>query len=141
MAVLVLPKGSMISFINPAVPGTKNRLSEHNRQPVEISVERIEKSHRMANGYMRKYVIADKRTFSLSWNGLPHIASKTVDGKWGGREIENWYNTFAGPFIIEILDGDGTTTQYTVMFTDYSRTVNKRGAYDFWDVSCTLEEV
>ncbi len=30
---------------------------------------------------------------------------------------------------------------YTVMFTDFSKTLNKRGKFDFYDVSVTMEQV
>jgi hypothetical protein len=94
----------------------------------------------MANGLMRKYVIADKRTFSTSWEGLPHAATRTVDGKWGGREIEAFYNAQAGPFNLEIVDGDATVHVYSVMFTEFSKTITRRGSYDFWNISITMEE-
>lgn len=141
MAYVNLPKGSIMRWINPASPTVKNALSEHNRAPLAVSVERIEKTHRMANGTMRKYIVADKRTFSTSWEGLPSVASKTVDGKWGGEEIENFYNTVPGAFTIEIVAGDGTIDSYQVMFKDFSKTIEKRGVYDFWNIDLSLEEV
>src|SRR4051794_21502103 len=84
-----------------------NRVTDHNRADISISIERIEKSARMANGTMRKYVVADKRTFSTSWSNLPHIASYAVDGFWAGREMESFYNTKTGPFQLRITNGDG----------------------------------
>lgn len=140
MAYMFLPKGSILAFINPAIPATRNYLTEHNRGALNVDVERIEKTHRMANGIMRKYVIADKRTFTVSWENIPHIASKTVDGKWAGGEIENWYNTYIGPFIVEVST-QTSLSQYTVMFTNFSKSIQKRGVYDFWNLDITLEEV
>ncbi len=140
MGYVKLPKGAIIKFIDPLTPTIKNPLTEHNRAPLSIDVERIEKSNRMANGYMRRYIVADKRTFSVSWENLPHAAINTVDGKWGGREIENWYNTM-GSFILEIIEGDGTRTQYNVAFSDFSKTITKRGVYDFWTLDISLEEL
>lgn len=141
MPVVYLPKGSIMKWIDPALPGTENAISEHNRKPVQVEVERIEKTHRMANGTMRKYVVADKRTFSTSWEGLPNVASKTVDGKWGADEIENFYNTITGPFTLKIIGGDGSVKTYTVMFTNFNKSIARRGVYDFVDVDITLEEV
>jgi len=194
-------------------------ITEHNRQSLSVSVDRIENMKRMANGTMRKYVIADKRKWSTSWDSLPDVTSATVDGKEGGLYIENFYNTTPGAFTLKIMPiiataldpitltdagdlittttphkfqvGDtiqlgtitsttgvtvnttyyvktiptdytltlsatsggatltlttnGTTTNlshvYTVMITDFGKTIKKRGRVDEYDVDITLEEV
>jgi hypothetical protein len=118
-----------------------NKITEHNRSALDVSVERIEESTRMANGTMRKYVIADKRTFSCSWKDLPHNAMYTVDGLWGKREIENFYNTRPGAFDLKLYQGDGTVEDYVVMLTKFSATLSRRGAFDFWDVNVEITEV
>jgi hypothetical protein len=118
-----------------------NAITDHNRGQLNVDVERIEKKQRMANGIMRKYIVADKRTFGVQWSMLPKLTSQTVDGFWGGEAIENFYNTVPGPFSLEITDGDGEVYTYTVMFSDFSKNVQKRGVVDFWEVSITLEEV
>lgn len=118
-----------------------NKITDHNRSELSISVERIESPKRMANGMMRKYVIADKRTFSVSWDDLPHEAAWTIDGFWGGREIEKFYNTNAGAFTLKITNGDGVVENFSVVFSDFSKRINKRGAYDFWNVDVSMEEV
>lgn len=46
-------------------------LSDHNRSPIDISFDRIEKRQRMANGAMRSLFIADKAKISVSWSMLP----------------------------------------------------------------------
>jgi len=117
-----------------------NAITDHNRSDLDVSVERIETSQRMANGTMRKYVIADKRTFSVSWDDLPHAAEYAVDGFWAGREIEAFYNT-ADAFTLEITEGDGTVNTYTVVFTDFSKSIKKRGTYDTWSLDIEMEEI
>lgn len=118
-----------------------NLITEHNRSELDVDVERIETSNRMSNGTLRKWVVADKRTFSCSWDMLPAISAKTVDGKWGGVDIETFYNTTPGSFTLTITNTHGTQT-YTVVFTDFSKTVQKRfGTSDWWNISITLEEV
>lgn len=57
-----------------------NAVTDHNRSELGIDPERIESRKRMANGTMRKYFVADKHTFTVSWNDIPHLASQTVDG-------------------------------------------------------------
>ena len=119
-----------------------NNVTDHNRSPLGISIERIEKKHRMANGRLRKYVVADKHTFNVSWDMLPANATYTVDGYWGANDLENFFNTTKGEFILGLsLTNTGPATTYTVMFSDFSKTLLKRGRFDFYDVSLTLEEV
>lgn len=118
-----------------------NKITDHNRSDLQISVERIETSKRMANGTLRKYVVADKRTFGTSWDDLPHDAAWTVDGFWGGRQIEEFYNNNAGSFVLRLTMGDGTIESYTVVFTSFSKDILKRGEFDFWQVSVEMEEI
>ncbi len=46
-------------------------LSDDNRDPIDFSIDRIEKRERMINGRMRSYHIADKLSLSTSWKMLP----------------------------------------------------------------------
>lgn len=46
-------------------------LSDHNRSPIDVNIERIEKRQRMANGAMRSFFIADKLSINVSWSMLP----------------------------------------------------------------------
>lgn len=118
-----------------------NNITEHNRRPISISTERIEKSERMANGTLRKYFIADKRTFNVSWEMVPRTNANTVDGNWGGDSMINFYNTTTGSFTLTLYYGDGTTKVYTVVFTNFDFTIEKRGAYDMWNINCEMTEV
>jgi len=118
-----------------------NAVTDHNRGQLNIDVERIEKKQRMANGTMRKYIVADKRTFQVSWSMLPKLTSQTVDGFWGGEAIETFYNTYSGSFSLELTDGDNDVNTYSVMFSNFSKNVVKRGSVDFWEISVTMEEV
>jgi hypothetical protein len=118
-----------------------NPITEHNRKALNIDPERIERSQRMANGRLRKYVVADKKKFSTSWDMLPKDMAFAVDGKWAGDEIVNFYNITKGSFTLTITNGDDSTETYTVMFSDFSKEIVKRGAYDFWNISVTMEEV
>lgn len=131
---MILPKGSILKF-----NGTS--LTEHNRAPVSVTVERIESTHRTAAGFLRKYVIADKRTVNTSWTDMPRETNKTVDGHWGGDAIEEFYNNNPGPFTLTIVNGDGTTKEFSVVFSRFDKSISKRGSYDFWDVNISLEEV
>ena len=129
---MTLPRGSILAFDG-------NALTEHNRGNLNVDIDRIESAERMANGSMRKYVIADKKRWSVSWDGCPSDASKTVDGKWGGIEIHNFYNTVPGVFVLTIKSRN-TTETYNAFISEFSYDVVKRGVVDLWNISLTVEE-
>lgn len=138
-----------------------NKVSEHNRSEFNINNNRIEESVRMSNGSLRKFYVADKRTFNLSWTMLPSYRTLTVDGAWGAEDLRSFYLSDDGKkeFNIRVnLAKGGTDTSssgavytptmaktsselYTVVFTDCSFTVVKRGFQPHWNVSLTMEEV
>jgi len=105
-------------------------LSDHNRAPLQVNMQRIENRQRMVNGRMRSYWVADKRTISISWDNLPSrafssdpnfntstgipanlaanpniysadtLAQYTVDGGAGGVELLDWYENHYGTFWV-----------------------------------------
>ena len=136
-------------------------LSDHNRSPIDLTLERIEQRERMINGRMRSYHIADKRKISVSWDMLPsrrfsedpafdengattiagfnsYEDQFTVDGGAGGVDIMNWYDNHTGPFFV-FLSYDTTSyeslTNYTevveMYIADFSYSVQKRGATNY----------
>lgn len=119
-----------------------NKVTDHNRQEISVDYERLEDMRRTVNGTMRKYVVGDKRSVSTSWNDLPSKTSDTVDGFWGGEEMESFYTSNPGAFPLRLSYGDGTNETITVMFTSFDKTITKRAAgRDLWNVSVTMEEV
>jgi hypothetical protein len=118
-----------------------NPITDHNRGALSITPDPIETTRRMANGTMRKYFVADKMKFSVSWSDVPHSKDFTVDGFWGGGEMEEFYRTVRGPFTLRVVSGNGTSKDYSVMISRFSWEVSKRGLYDFWDVQVEMEEV
>jgi hypothetical protein len=94
-------------------------LSDHNRGPIDFSVDRIENRERMINGRMRSYHVADKLNLSLSWNMLPsrsfvgppnfsqygtttyaQTEEYTADNGAGGVELLDWYNNHTDSFWV-----------------------------------------
>lgn len=140
MPAVPLPKGSILS-LGLSSTGPWNRLTEHNRAALSVDTERIEKSNRMANGTMRKWFIADKVTLTTSWDMVPHDLNFTVDGYWGGSDIENFYRTNTGDFWAQVRLPDGSTKEYRVVFKNFDKSIQKRGRYEFWNISLALEEV
>lgn len=118
-----------------------NEITEHNRKPLSIDTDPIQSDKRMANGRLRRYTVARKKKFSVSWDMLPKGVSFAVDGKWAGGAMEAFYESNPGSFTLEITDIDATTSTYQVMFTDFSKEITKRGAQDFWSISVSMDEV
>ena len=116
---LYIPNNLEVSAANSGQLGDQFiALSDDNRQPIDFSVERIEKRERMINGRMRSYHIADKLSISTSWqrlpsrafaldpnfdeNGIPDSDSfkYTTDGGAGGVEMLDWYEKHQGSFWV-----------------------------------------
>jgi len=142
-----MPRGSIL-WIKSG--GTYYKVSEHNRSEFTISPQRIEKAQRMSNGTLRKFWVADKKTFSLSWDMLPYTTALTVDGGWGAKDLRDFYYsaTGQGTFDIKVnLATNGTDQsssgfeEYTVSIVDASFTVLKRGIEPHWSVSLSMEQV
>lgn len=83
------------------------KLTDHNRDEISITPELIESQNRMANGNMRKYVIAQKNKISTSWNFLPTKPSEAVDGNYAGAWIESFYQNNVGlPIYLKIVQSE-----------------------------------
>lgn len=129
-------------------------LSDHNRSPVQESNERIETSKRMANGLMRKYVVASKKSFQIQWTMIPGLSSQTVDGYLGAMSMRDLYNNnFGKSMTLSLYVGTSSsatqlkstnpnpTNTFTVFVSDFNATINKRlGGVDYWDASISFEE-
>lgn len=68
-------------------------LTEHNRQPIQISYDRIENSSRMANGTMRRFITANKKKIAFSWTDVPAAGgiNYTADGNLGAAWLKDFY--------------------------------------------------
>src|ERR1035437_3925381 len=111
MTQVFLPKGSLMLW-------NDNAITEHARSPLLVTVTRIENSKRMADGTMRRYVIASKYKWTCSWAFLPDQMVVAIDGKWSALEIENFYNTTPGAFTLKIEPlGPVTLTDVTHIVT------------------------
>lgn len=127
---MILPKGSILKLDG-------NDLTEHNRSKLTVDTERIESSDRMANGMLRKYVIADKKKWSVSWTMCPDVAAKTVDGKWGGADMHTYYKATPG-LIVLTVNGE----VFNAVITEFSYDIVGRGtSVEAWDINMSLEEV
>lgn len=138
------------------------KVTDHGRGPLSMPMERIGTDKRMANGTLRRYLVANKRTWSTTWENIPSTNTvsdgyKTADGGMAGEDIEEFHKTTPGAFRLVLKRGsamdkvvptpgsvpyeDDDFIICDVMITEYSRETTKRGAVDFWNISITLEEV
>lgn len=130
------------------------RVSEHNRSEFNERTLRIEQNQRMANGLLRKYYIADKKQWDISWSMLPSYRNETVDGAWGAEDIKTFYessdgqksfrikiNTSLVPSTIEATNSLATANTYDVVFTSCDFTVVKRGLQPYWNVKLSMEQI
>lgn len=116
--------------------------TEHNRSELSVDFDRIEQSDRMANGRLRKYHVIDKRSWSVSWDMIPAPSTETVDENAGGEEMEAFYLNTPVEFMLSIKHKDTfLDISVPVVFTSFSKTHVKRGAYDMWDLSVGIQEV
>jgi hypothetical protein len=85
-------------------------LTDHNRQPIKVTFEVIEKTNRMADGTLRRYVIARKHKISTSWQMLPSKTAETVDGNKAGAWMKSFYeaNVFV-PVQIKLINAQIVT--------------------------------
>jgi hypothetical protein len=138
MTTLVLPKGSLVTL-----GGIE--LSEHNRQPFDITNDEIKSDSRTVNGLMRRYYISSKRRFTLRWDFLPALDGKTVDGKAGRNSLKSLYATFMETtiaFTYKEVDASNnqTSVNHTVFIDSYQETLVKRWNQQYWNVQLVLIE-
>jgi len=154
-----LSAGVEISLDN----NTWYKLTDHNRQPISYNPELIESSQRMANGRLRKYVVAKKNVFSIDWKYVPSKTSECVDQNYGPAWIESFYNANVNmpiyvKFITSEISSDPTAGSapddfyfksalegsqvYSVFITKFSKTINHRTkTTDFVDLSIEFTEI
>jgi hypothetical protein len=100
-----------------------NYLTDDNRDPVQVSFERIEQRQRMANGRMRSYHIADKRKYSINYKEIPSrainpliksqsfISERSYDVSdvdrnpryIAGDDMLQWYENHTGQFWLTMV--------------------------------------
>jgi hypothetical protein len=138
------------------------KLTDHNRSEISIQPELIEKSQRMANGTMRKYVVAKKHNISTSWDFLPAKTILAVDGNYAAAWLEAFYNANCGiPIFVKVVKAKDTavslgqlpldstfataqnsSTIYEVFMTGFSNTVRYRTTTsDYVNMSIEFTEV
>jgi hypothetical protein len=138
------------------------KLTDHNREPIGFSTELIETQSRMANGKMRKYVVAQKNNISCSWKYVPSKQSECVDGFYSAAWLESFYKSNVGlpiylkvvsseldpdPAVGSVPSGTFATAQtgsktYNVFMADFSKNIiNRTKLSDYVDMSIEFTEI
>lgn len=138
-----MPAQPIVLPINAGLMFNGNRVSDHNRSPISVTVERKENRKRMANGDLRVFVVSQKRVIKVSWKDLPHDDARSADGFWSVASLQSFYNGMTGSFTLRITYGDNSYEDISVMFKDFNLTLKKRSSYiiGLYDLDITLEEV
>jgi hypothetical protein len=154
----VLQSGLHISLNN----STFFKLTDHNREEISIDPSLIENQSRMANGKLRKYVVAQKNVISTSWSFVPSKTSETVDGNYSAAWLESFYKANAGvPIYLKVISSEldpdpalgsvpsGTfadartgSKTYSVFISNFSKSIQKRTKVsDYVDMSIEFTEI
>jgi len=155
----LLQSGIHVSLDN----STWYKLTDHNRSEIQISPELIESQSRMANGKMRKYVVAVKNNISTSWEYVPSKTSECVDGNYGGAWLESFYKANVGvPIYVRVISSEidpdpssgavpldinfktaATGSKvYTAFMTNFSKTIiHRTRVSDYLNMSIDFTEI
>ena len=88
------------------------KFTDHNRSTINFGYEQIENVVRTADGTMRKFVVAQKRSFDLSWEMLPTDSSYIADGLPGAGDIKDFYvANINKKLTLEIVHHGSSTAQ------------------------------
>lgn len=151
--------GIQISLDN----STWYKITDHNRQPIQSSPELIESASRMANGKMRKYIIAKKEKISVDWKYVPSKTSECVDKNQGPAWLESFYKANVGiPLYLKVISSEISTDPatgavpdnflfqsaftgskvYSVFITGFSKTIIHRTRLsDYVDMTIEFTEI
>jgi hypothetical protein len=113
------------------------KITDHNRKEIQYAFEVIEKSARMADGTMRKFVIKKKEVISTSWEFVPSKSSLTVDNAKSSEWLTAFYNTYAFvPIKLKIISAKETDPARGSLPNESTRVTSKTGS-KIYDVFIT----
>lgn len=159
---LTYATGTEFDSTSSTSTGTVLTLSDHSRSPLSVNYEIIENSSRMANGTMRRYVVAKKHKYSCQWDLLPTIRGHVADGNADARDMKEFYDKYCyAPLDLDLFYMTNATERglladppthgsatyaykesKRVFWTDFSFEVVKRlRNFDYWNVRAEFTEV
>lgn len=123
-----LIKPSIAQLVTPS--GEVLNLTDHGRDSVSIDYQLIENTQRMADGRMRKYVIASKKTISFNWSMVPSLT--TITNPYSFQQIKS-LNRVNGVASIETLLPHGYSVGNIVNINSCPKTLYN-GSYKIKEV-------
>ncbi len=136
------------------VPGTGESngqltLSDHSRSPLQTSFETIESAQRMADGTMRKYVIANKKRISCSWTMIPTITTMVVDGKASALAMKRFYeinNPYDMTMKLYYKKNAAADLSYVETINVFWESMNfdvikRYNDFDYWNINAEFVEI
>jgi hypothetical protein len=153
MTALVFPIKGAVQFVGSQT----GFLTDHLRSDLQWSFDEIGTTNRTVAGTLRGYVVARKRTLTISWDNVPADAAVTVDGYWGGYDMQSFYLNHTGTFTVRVFNRDKGRKYYAdsnpevsllMRFASFEASVVKRNVSlspttitDLWNVSLSLVEI
>ena len=142
--------GSATEFNNSNGGGVLT-LSDHSRSPLSVSYDVLSKSDRMADGTLKKYVVARKKIIQCQWTMLPTIRTQVADANADARDMKEFYESNLYRQMSMTLHynrnfaervGGSYTESVLVYWDNFSFDVVKRYKdFDYWDVTAEFVEV
>lgn len=124
-------------------------LSDHSRSPLSVTYDTVENSQRMADGTTRKYVIANKKVLSCSWEMLPTVKTQVVDGNSSALEMKRFFeinypydmtmslyykrNNSSDSSYVETINVFWNTMTFDVM--------KRYRNFDYWNITADFTEI
>lgn len=141
--------GNNNEFTQSFTAGGALTLSDHSRSPLSIDYDMIQKESRMADGTLRKYVVAKKKVFSCSWSLIPTIQSFIVDSHADAKTMKDFYEKYCyAPMNLSLKHHRNSSNtesyfeEYTVFWSSFNYEIIKRYKdFDYWDVTAEFMEV
>lgn len=117
-----IPIGVQVSTDNL----TWYKLTDHNRQPISIKYDLVQNEQRMADGTLRKYIVARKFKITADWQDIPTLDSNLVD--YARQASSSTTGTHTGS-ITSISADSGVVTYFTSSTPDIvGRSITISGA-------------
>jgi hypothetical protein len=142
--------GSATEFNNLNGGGSLT-LSDHSRSPLSITYDVLSKSDRMADGTLKRYVVARKKIIQCQWSMLPTIRAHVADGNADSRDMKEFYESNLFRQMDMTMNfhrnhtersGSGYSESLAVYWNSFSFEVVKRYKdFDYWNVTAEFLEV
>ncbi len=134
--------GDWYLYVDGGSPGTK--LSAINRD-FGVSVKKITKEHRIADGSLKRDTIAVKRVFNFSWKCLASEDANVADSGMGVDSLEAIVDA-TGVYVLRVPDDSSSFHEYDTLVSadSFSKKMvlhYPTSGHKYWDAGLSLEEI